>query len=116
MRTFLISYDLAAPKTNKNAISEAIMAVGKRWARPLDQSWYVQLEDGADLIDDALAHLIDDEDGLLVQEVSGSALMTNTSVRWFKQRGADADNVVNFPRADAAQISVEIDFPMAEAS
>ena len=35
MRTFLISYDLAQPNANKNAINSAIMMLGQSWARPL---------------------------------------------------------------------------------
>lgn len=93
------------------------MAVGNRWARPLEQSWYVELNKGnAAIIEDALAHLISDDDSLLVQQVSERALMTNTSVRWFKQRAGDVDNIVTFPRADAVTSSIEIDYAMAEAS
>ncbi len=115
MRTFLISYDLAAPAKNKQAISDAIMELGLRWARPLDQSWYVEVKGTATTLEDALSWMFGEEDGLLVQEVSERAVTSNTSIRWFKQRGGDTGNVVSFPKANAVTSSVEIEYPMAEA-
>lgn len=116
MRTFLISYDLANPESNKQVITESLMAIGQRWARPLDQSWYIQAKGSAKGIEDALSWMFGEEDGLLVQEVSERAVTTNTSIRWFKQRASNLDNVVSFPKADALQTSVEIEWPLAEAS
>ena len=115
MRTFLISYDLAAPAKNKQAIADTIMELGHRWARPLDQSWYIEVKGTAATVEDALTWMFGEEDGLLVQEVSERAVTSNTSIRWFKQRGGEAGNVVAFPRADAVTSSVEIEYPMAEA-
>ena len=50
--------------------------------------------------------MLDSEDGLLVQRVKDEAVMTNTSVRWFRQRqggvetGGDT-NIIAFPSAPA---------------
>ena len=40
MRTYLITYDTAAP--SRHSIASAIMQLGEAWARPLDATWYVQ--------------------------------------------------------------------------
>ena len=115
MRTFLISYDLTAPAKNKQAIADAIMELGVRWARPLDQSWYIEAKSTAASVEDALSWMFGEDDSLLVQEVSERAVTSNTSIRWFKQRGGETGNVVNFPRADAVTSSVEIEYPLQEA-
>ena len=117
MRTYLISYDLANPNAKKRAIAEIIMATGERWARPLDQTWYVESRESAEEIEARMSWLLGDEDGLLVQAVGHGSVLTNTSLRWFRQRGsqmaepslpeaaAEADaaaNVVAFPSTDEA--------------
>jgi hypothetical protein len=102
MTTFLISYDLAAPQTNKHAIASAIMMLGQSWARPLEQTWYLRAEIADSDIETVLGGLLGDDDGLLVQAVEKDAVLANASLRWFKQRtGRAADqatsNVVAFP-------------------
>lgn len=102
MTTFLISYDLAAPQTNKHAIASAIMMLGRSWARPLEQTWYLRAEIAESDIETVLGGLLGDDDGLLVQAVEKDAVLANASLRWFKQRtGRAADpatsNVVAFP-------------------
>ena len=101
MRTFLISYDLRQPAHNKNAIASAIMMLGQSWARPLDQTWYIKADlEGGD-IENVLHHLLDEDDGLLVQCVEHKAMLANTQLRWFKQRSHPpagvAENVFAFP-------------------
>lgn len=117
MRTYLISYDLADQPTKRHAIAETIMMLGDRWARPLDQTWYVTFAGTETELVAALAPMIDEHDGMLIQMVANTASLTNTSVRWFKQRGAKAaaNNVLSFPRAETITSSVEIDWDMAEA-
>ena len=103
MRTFLISYDLAKPHRNKHVVAQIIMSLGLSWARPLEQTWYVQTEaqdEGA--IEEKLAPMLGDDDGLLVQSVQDAAILTNTALRWFHQRRAGIDvvpgtNVIAFP-------------------
>lgn len=90
MRTYLISYDLANPNAKKGALAEIIMATGERWARPLAQTWYVESEDSAEEIEAQMSWLLGDEDGLLVQAVAPGSVLTNTSLRWFRKRGAEA--------------------------
>ena len=110
MRTYLVSYDLAKPSLNQPYLAEAIMSLGTAWARPLANVWYLKAEETSceitlAEIEARLSRLLDDEDGLLVQETRGDALMLNTGLRWFRQRRrgmADADNVVSFPVAPAA--------------
>ena len=101
MRTFLISYDLAAPSANKNAITSAIMMLGQSWARPLAQTWYIRAEIDQSDIESVLGGLLQDDDGLIVQSVDQDASLANTELRWFRQRtqplaGVET-NIVAFP-------------------
>ncbi len=123
MRTFLISYDLANPLQNKHAIAQSIMSAGERWARPLESTWYLTSDEDEARLADRLQPLLDTDDGLLIQSVDDQTVLTNTSLRWFRQRRqptAEADtareyNVVAFPAlaksADDAQ-----ELPFAKAS
>ena len=101
MRTFLVSYDLANPHLNQPYLANAIMGLGEAWARPLDNVWYVRSELAEDEIATRLTRLLDDNDGLLVQETRGDAALTNAGIRWFRRRRAPlqagASNVVAFP-------------------
>jgi hypothetical protein len=119
MRTYLISYDLAKPHLTKHVVAQAIMSFGTSWARPLEQTWYVRTEDSEEAIEAWLARFIDSDDGLLIQGVKDEAVMTNTSLRWFKQRraGIEVDehtNVIAFP-IPAGQISAQSELPFAMA-
>ena len=78
MQMFLISYDLAAPTQNKNAMTSAIMMLGQSWARPLEQTWYIKADVEAGDIEQVLGRLLGDDDGLLVQSVADEAIMANT--------------------------------------
>ncbi len=107
MRTYLISYDLANPNAKKRALAEIIMSSGDRWARPLEQTWYVESDESAEDIESKMSWLLGDEDGLLVQAIGHGSVLTNTSLRWFRRRGAEAansaqENVVVFPASDEA--------------
>jgi hypothetical protein len=98
MRTYLITYDIAAP--TRHQIASAIMQLGDAWARPLDNTWYVQSTDRAVALEGKLKAHLDSEDGLLIQQVEASAVMLNTALRWFKKRRQDTaapTNVVAFP-------------------
>ena len=87
MRTFLVAYDLAKPTLNQAYIANAIMNLGCAWARPLQNVWYLRTEAGSGAeIEARLACLLGDDDGLLVQEARGEAVLANTGVRWFRQR------------------------------
>jgi len=84
MRTYLICYDIAAPK--RHALAGVLMQLGEAWARPLDATWYVQSAARADDIERRLRSFADAADGLLIQEVEARALLMNTSLRWFRRR------------------------------
>ncbi len=102
MRTYLISYDLAKPHLSKHVVAQAIMSLGSSWARPLETTWYVRSEESEETLEAWLGRYLEAEDGLLVQPVRDEAVMTNTSLRWFRQRRAGIDvaehtNVIAFP-------------------
>jgi hypothetical protein len=84
MRTYLICYDIAAPK--RHDLAGALMELGEAWARPLGATWYVQSAERADDIEGRLRPFADMADGLLIQEVETRALLLNTSLRWFRRR------------------------------
>lgn len=98
MRTYLITYDVATP--SRHQIASAIMQLGDAWSRPLDNTWYVQSTQRAAVLEQHLSTHLDNEDGLLIQQVESSAVMLNTTLRWFKKRRQDTaaqTNVVAFP-------------------
>ena len=101
MRTLLVSYDLAKPNLNETYVASALMSLGESWARPLANVWYLRTLSTDIEVQLRLARLLDDGDGLLVQETKGDAALVNTGLRWFRQRrrpaDIDATNVVAFP-------------------
>lgn len=119
MRTYLISYDLAKPTRNQHVIAQVIMSMGDKWARPLSNTWYVNSDrEEADLEHD-LKDLLGEDDGLLIQAVKRDAILTNTSLRWFRQRRAPLDilpdsNIIAFPAPPATE-PLEPELPFAEA-
>ena len=113
MRTLLISYDLAKPFRNKHILAQEIMGLGARWARPLEQTWYVSTERDEVEIEAQLAVFLDTDDGLLIQSVSEEAVLSNTQMRWFRQRRADTGsaettNVIAFPMISAPPAQAEL--------
>lgn len=120
MRTFLISYDLAKPNRNKHVLAQEIMGLGERWARPLESTWYVSSHEREADIESKLSGLLDTDDGLLIQAVEDEAILTNTSLRWFRQRRSPVDfaagtNVLAFPMPPAAP-PAQAELPLAQAS
>ncbi len=116
MRTLLISYDLARPHRNKHVLAQEIMRIGGRWARPLESTWYVTTGSNEVEIESRLARLLDTEDGLLIQAVSEEAVLSNTQLRWFRQRRADVGsaettNIIAFPLIAAPPAQAEFPFP-----
>ena len=99
MRTYLITYDLATDA--RHSLATAIMQMGDAWARPLDNTWYVQCAGRADVLERQLRSHLDHNDGLLIQPVETNAVLLNTALRWFKRRRPEtveqAGNVVAFP-------------------
>lgn len=86
MRTLLISYDLSKPDLNGPYIADALMSLGESWARPLANVWYLRTHATEGDIEARLSRLLDDGDGLIVQETKGEAALVNTGLRWFRQR------------------------------
>ena len=118
MRTFLISYDLTNPTRNKHALATSIMSIGTSWARPLEHTWYVRADAAETDIEARLGPLLDEEDGLIVQSVVDEGMLTNTQLRWFRQRRPafdldDTTNIVAFPSAPSATGQHEL--PLATA-
>ena len=102
MRTLIISYDLAQPHRNKHILAQQIMAIGNSWARPLEQTWYVKTDAREEEVEAQLRGMLDPEDGLLIQATRDEAVMTNTALRWFRQRRAGMEigaetNIIAFP-------------------
>jgi len=111
MRTFLVSYDLAAV-ASAPAIVQEIMQLGQAWARPLDNVWYLRAEQTPAEIEASLSRHLRGEDGLVIQEARGAVTMLNTGLRWFRPRPrqdeeAAASNVVPFPAHAAASAEIE---------
>ena len=123
MRTLIISYDLAQPQRNKHILAQQIMSLGRSWARPLEQTWYVRTDAAADEVEEQLRVVLESEDGLLVQATRDEAVMTNTALRWFRQRqpeiGSGPDggsNVIAFPAPQpVSDDQDELPFDLAEA-
>ena len=119
MRTYLISYDLAKPHLKKHVVAQAIMSLGHSWARPLEQTWYVRSPEKDQVLEARLARVLDDNDGLLIQAVDDDAVLTNTALRWFRQRRPGVDtggdtNIIAFPsRPEAAPDQAEFSFAKA---
>ncbi|MBX9684355.1 MAG: hypothetical protein K2X41_11255, partial [Hyphomicrobium sp.] len=106
MRTYLISYDLAQPHRNQHVLAQMIMGLGDKWARPLANTWYVASERDEVELEGDLKDLLGDDDGLIIQAVKREAALTNTSLRWFRQRRAGLDispdsNIIAFPAPPA---------------
>ena len=122
MRTFLISYDLANPAHNKHTIAQSIMSAGERWARPLESTWYVTSAESEAALAARISGLLDTDDGLLIQSVDEQAVLTNTSLRWFRQRqqaaptAAMVSNIVAFPAPQPVVTNDEPELPFARAS
>jgi hypothetical protein len=118
MHTFMISYDLAAPASNKHALATAIMSIGASWARPLDHCWYVRSDVTETDIEQRLSILLADDDALVVQSVSETGVLTNTQLRWFRNRRPSFDvetgtNIVAFPSLPSANAAPELPFAAA---
>jgi hypothetical protein len=113
MRTFLIAYDLAAPNRNKHVLANAIMGLGQSWARPLENTWFVRADSDETDIEARLIELLDADDGLIVQAVPEIGALTNTSLRWFRQRRTTLDldaatNVIAFPLPSVPSAQIEL--------
>jgi hypothetical protein len=120
MRTYLISYDLAHPTRNQHVLAQAIMGLGEKWARPLSNTWYVTSEREEVELEGDLRAVLAEEDGLVIQATKREAIMTNTSLRWFRQRRPGLDlsgegNVIAFPSpATPAAEPMEPELPFAK--
>jgi len=102
MRTFLVSYDLAKPDLNGPYVADALMSLGETWARPLAHVWYLKTFATESEIELRLSRLLDDGDGLLVQETKGDAALVNTGLRWFRQRRRSIESDVAIAGSSAA--------------
>ena len=62
------------------------MSLGFAWARPLDTVWYIRVDGDESSIEGRLSRLLDENDGLIIQETRGEAVTANTGLRWFRPR------------------------------
>ncbi len=120
MRTLIISYDLAKPHLNKHVLAQEIMSLGHSWARPLEQTWYVKTDDREEHVEARLSTLLDADDGLLIQAVKDEAVLTNTALRWFRQRRAAFEfggdtNIIAFPTLPVTPPDDQPELPLATA-
>jgi hypothetical protein len=117
----MIAYDLAKPQRNEHVLAQAIMSLGDKWARPLSQTWYVMSDREETDLEGDLHDLLGEDDGLVVQAVKREAVLTNTALRWFKQRRAALDiapdsNIIAFPAPQTTPAEpVEPELPFAKA-
>lgn len=119
MHTLIISYDLANPHHNKHVLAQQIMGLGQAWARPLEHTWYVRTDASEDHVERQLAGLLEADDGLIIQAVEETAILTNTALRWFRQRRVgmeigQSSNVIAFP-APTAPADDQPELPLAAA-
>ncbi len=71
-KTHMIGYDLDQPGQNYTSLHEAIKSLsGGRWWHNLDSTWFIQSTQAAGAIRDKLKQHIDQDDKLLVMEVTG---------------------------------------------
>ncbi|MEO1206868.1 MAG: hypothetical protein AAFV45_11105 [Pseudomonadota bacterium] len=104
MRTYMIAYDLANPNAKKHALAREIMTLGTRWARPLEQTWYVSTLEDSGALNERLAWMLGEEDGLVVQEVAADVVLSNTTLRWFRTKQDDTANVNVVPFASSTSV------------
>ena len=119
MRTYLISYDLAKPNRNQHVLAQVIMGLGDKWARPLSNTWYVASDREEIDLEADLNYLLGEDDGLVIQAIKREAVLTNTSLRWFRQRRPDLDiapdsNIIAFPMPPQPE-PMEPELPFAKA-
>ena len=69
--TYLITYDLISPGQNYSELYEAIKAASNGWWHCLESNWIIKSDKTARQILDFLIAYIDENDKLLVINVSG---------------------------------------------
>jgi hypothetical protein len=89
MPTLLVAYDLDTNETATPDLTATIRRLAHRWARPLASLWYIETHAPPEMIEAALAPLLGDADGLIVQEITGTAAVANTMLRWTVGGSAD---------------------------
>jgi hypothetical protein len=72
MKSFLLTYDLNRPGQNYGELYEGIKNLGTWW-HCLDSSWVVKHPGPATAIRDALSPFLDNNDRLIVLELTGVA-------------------------------------------
>jgi hypothetical protein len=82
--TILIAYDLRGAGKDYAALHESIKAIGTAWWHHLDSTWIVKTDKTPSSIRDTLKESLDDDDELLVIDVS------SRSRAWtgFNERGS----------------------------
>ncbi|RAJ97087.1 DUF3884 family protein [Aliidiomarina maris] len=87
MKVYQINYDLRNQR-NYERLHEKIQSLGK-WAHVLNSCWIIESNMTATQIRDYLAAVMDNDDGLLVTQLTGEAAWRNldedgTLTRWLQ--------------------------------
>jgi hypothetical protein len=91
MKTFLISYDLGVPETHSDytTLSNHIKHLyNSGWARPVKSVWIIKSDNDAGKIRDEIKAVLDNNDKLVVVELSGNWGTYNISKEvtdWMKE-------------------------------
>ncbi len=81
MKTFLISYDLGLPETQSDyvVLSNYLKSLYTFWARPVKSVWIIKSDKNAAQIRDEIKLGLDQNDKLIVVELSGDWGTSNVS-------------------------------------
>lgn len=90
---YLITYDLRDPGRDYTVLGEAIKALSGDWQKPLENVWFVQIQDSsmsADAIYKELSeHLNKEKDRILIIEISKSGdkqgWLSRNFWKWLKE-------------------------------
>lgn len=85
MNTLLVGYDLKAPGKDYEGLYVAIKLQGTAWWHHLDSTWLIRTDKSVSQVRDALKEHLDQNDELLVINVTGCA----RSWSGFNKRGGD---------------------------
>jgi len=96
LKVYQINYDLRKNR-DYTSLFNKIESYGT-WARPLESCWIIATNQSAAQVRDALASVMDSDDGLLVTRLSGEAAWRrldddekNAMSNWLKKQLSQAD-------------------------
>jgi hypothetical protein len=88
VNTILVSYDLNGPEKDYDKLLTKLKGYGTRWHH-LDSFWLIKTDSTAEQVRDLLKPLIDENDELLVIDVTGRAAawtgITDRGSKWLRE-------------------------------